>query len=181
MINNRFQQVLQIQKWGVRSAKRAGIGAAGGPSQLGGGIKKGRCLGLISGPGPGGRTPRPMGGCLPVAGPRQMINGRICSNENTCFVAEAVAGPRQRINRFRRPPPLPPWLMVEIGVKQGSRVVVKFIGLIDLNGPDRPTGRSKTPGAKSPLRASLPGLRVHPPEWPLPDVIHGLFRCSFPT
>ena len=65
MINNRFQQVLQIQKWGVRSAKRAGIGAAGGPSQLGGGIKKGRCLGLISGPAPGGRTPRPIGGVSP--------------------------------------------------------------------------------------------------------------------
>ena len=109
-----------------------------------------------------------------------MING-ICSNENTCFVAEAVAGPRQRINRFRRPPPLPPWLMVEIGVKQGSRVVVKFIGLIDLNGPDRPTMRSKTPGAKSPLWDLLLGLRVHPPEWPLPDVIHGFFRTSFPT
>ena len=77
MINSRFQQVLQIQKWGVRSAKRADFGAVGGPSQLGGGIKKGRWLDLISGPGPGGRTPRPIGGGLPVAGPRQMINGRM--------------------------------------------------------------------------------------------------------
>ena len=77
VINSRFLQVLQIQKWGVRSAKRAGIGAVGGPSQLGGGIKKGRLRGLISGPGPEGRTPRPIGGCLPVAGPRQTINGRL--------------------------------------------------------------------------------------------------------
>ena len=35
MINSKFLQVLQIENRGVRSAKRAGIGAAGGPSQLG--------------------------------------------------------------------------------------------------------------------------------------------------
>ena len=65
MINSKFLQVLQIQKWGVRSAKTAGIGAAGGPSQLGVGINKGRYLGLISGPGPGGGPPPPMGGVSP--------------------------------------------------------------------------------------------------------------------
>ena len=65
VINSRFQQVLQIQKWGVRSAKTGGIGAAGGPSQLGASIKKGRHLEPISGPGSGGRTPRPMGGVSP--------------------------------------------------------------------------------------------------------------------
>ena len=55
--------------------KRAENGAAGGPSQLGVGINKGRLRGPISGPAPGGRTPPPKGGCLPVAGPRQIING----------------------------------------------------------------------------------------------------------
>ena len=65
MINSKFLQVLQIQKWGVRSAKRAGIGAAGGPSQLGASIKKGGRQRLISGPGPGGGPPPPMGGVSP--------------------------------------------------------------------------------------------------------------------
>ena len=77
VINSRFLQVLQIQKWGVRSAKRAGIGAGAGFSQLPGGIKKGPRLEPISDRPPGGRTPRPMGGCLPVAGPRQVINAHM--------------------------------------------------------------------------------------------------------
>ena len=65
VINSRFLQVLQIQKWGVRSAKRAGNGAVGGPSQLEVGINKGPRLEPISGPAPGGRTPRPTGGVSP--------------------------------------------------------------------------------------------------------------------
>ena len=65
LINSKFLQVLQIQKWGVRSAKRARIRAAGGPSQLGASIKKGGRQRPISGPGPGGRTPPPMGGVSP--------------------------------------------------------------------------------------------------------------------
>ena len=73
MINSRFQQVLQIENRGLRSAKRAVNGAVGGPSQLHAGIKKGPRLGPISGPASEERTPL-HGGCLPIAGPRQLIN-----------------------------------------------------------------------------------------------------------
>ena len=61
MINSRFWQVLQIQKWGVRSAKRAGIGAGDGSFQLGASINNGRLRGAISGAAPEGRTPVPWG------------------------------------------------------------------------------------------------------------------------
>ena len=62
MINSRFWQVLQIGKWGLRSLKRAGNGAVGGPFQLGTSINKGRLRGAISGPASRGADPPSMGG-----------------------------------------------------------------------------------------------------------------------
>ena len=50
LINRRFQQVLQIGNWRVRSAERADFGVVGGPSQLGVSINKGRPRDRFRGP-----------------------------------------------------------------------------------------------------------------------------------
>ena len=101
------------------------------------------------------------------------------SNQNATRKARPVAGPRQEINKNRRPPPLPPWLIVNTGVKQGSRVVVKLIGRFRPVGPDKPASRSKTLGAESPFRGPFRRSEGQWLEGSLPGVNGVLSRPRF--
>ena len=112
--------------------------------------------------------------CLPVAGARQSIN-----DPPPLGGSLPIAVVRQDISQISAPPPSTPLVNGEFEAKTSARrVVVKLTERKRSISPDKPASRSKTPDAKSPLRASLPGLRAHPLEWPLPGVIDALLRCS---